>query len=109
MSSFHIAPGQGHLDCLKRMYGYLKRNPTGATRFRVKISNHVQIASPIQYDWSSSINGNVTEEIPPDIPTPQGKSMPTSTYQDANLHHCHWQGYVCHHPSCQSDADCILL
>jgi hypothetical protein len=66
MSSFRVAPRQGHLDCLRRMYGYLTRNPAGATRFCVKISNHEQIANPNQYDWSSFIYGNVTEELPPD-------------------------------------------
>jgi hypothetical protein len=52
------------------MYGYLKHNPTGATRFRVMISNHEQIDTPIQYDWSSSIYGNVKEQLPPKIPPP---------------------------------------
>jgi hypothetical protein len=33
MSSFCVAPRQGYLDRLKQMYGYLRRNPTGATRF----------------------------------------------------------------------------
>jgi hypothetical protein len=75
------------LDRLKRMYGYLKRNPTGATRFRDKIPNHEQIATPIQYDWSSSIYGNVKEELPPDITTPRGKLVRTLTYQDSNLYH----------------------
>jgi hypothetical protein len=55
--------------------------------FSSKIPNHEQIANPIQYDWSSSIYGNVTEELPPDMPTPRGKRMRTSTYQDTNLHH----------------------
>jgi hypothetical protein len=85
MSSFHVAPQQGHLDCLKRMYGYIKRNPTGATCFQVRIPNHDQISNPIQCDWSSSIYGNVTEELPPDMPTPRGTHMRNSTYQDANL------------------------
>ena len=87
MPSFCIAPHQGHLDCLKRMYGYLKQNPAGATRFFVKIPNHEAIATAIQYDWSSSIYGNVKEELLPDMPTPRGKLVQTSTYQDANLHH----------------------
>jgi hypothetical protein len=69
------------------MYGYLKRNPAGATCFRVKIPNHEQIPNPIQYDWSSSIYGNVTEDFPPDMPTSRGKRMRTSTSQDSNLHH----------------------
>jgi hypothetical protein len=53
----------------------------------VKIPNHEAIATPIQYDWSSSIYGNVKEELPPDMPTPRGKLTRTSTYQDANLYH----------------------
>jgi Reverse transcriptase (RNA-dependent DNA polymerase) len=48
MSSFCVTPRQGHLDCLKQIHGYLKRNPTGATRFQVQIPNHEQIATPIQ-------------------------------------------------------------
>jgi hypothetical protein len=31
--------------------------------------------------------GNVKEERPPDMPTPRGKLVQTSTYQDANIHH----------------------
>jgi hypothetical protein len=71
MSSFCVAPHQGHLDYLKQMYSYLKCNPTRATRFRVYISNHEQIATPIQYHQSSSIYGNVKEELPSDMPTPR--------------------------------------
>ena len=87
ISIFRIAPCQGHLKRLKRMYGYLKQNPAGATRFCVKIPNHEAIATPIQYDWSSSIYGNVKEELLPDMPTPRGKLVQASTYQDAYLHH----------------------
>jgi hypothetical protein len=87
MSIFRFAPRQGHLEHLKRMYGYIKQNPAGATRFRVKIPNHEAISTRIKYDWSSTIYGNVEEEFPPDIPTHRGKLVQTSTYQDANLHH----------------------
>ena len=87
MSSYRVAPRIGHLDRLKRVYGYLKRNPSGAIRFRTKIPNHESVATPVQYDWSSSIYGNVKEELPPDMPTPRGKAMRTTTYQDANLYH----------------------
>jgi hypothetical protein len=83
----HCAPRQGHLDRLKRMYGYLRRNPSGAIRFRVKIPIHEGMATPVQYDWSSSVYGHVTEELPPDQPIPRGKLMRTTTYQDANLYH----------------------
>jgi hypothetical protein len=87
MPSFRVATRQGHLDCLQQMYAFLKRNPKGATRFRVKIPNHEQIATPIQYDWISYIYGNVYEDLPPDMPTPRAKLVQTLTYQDANLYH----------------------
>jgi hypothetical protein len=54
---------------------------------RVKIPNHEAIATPVQYDWTSSVYLNVTEELPPDQPIPRGKIMGTTTYQDANLYH----------------------
>jgi hypothetical protein len=31
MSGYRVAPRQGHIDPLKRIYGYLKRHPDGAT------------------------------------------------------------------------------
>jgi hypothetical protein len=58
-------------------------SPKPQQKSRVKIPNHEAIATPIQYDWSSSIYGNVKEELPPDMPTPRGKLVRTSTYQDA--------------------------
>jgi hypothetical protein len=74
------------LSALKeKMYGYLKQNPAGATRFCVKIPNHEAIANPNQYGWSSSIYVNIKEELPPNMPTPRGKLVQTSTYQDSNL------------------------
>jgi hypothetical protein len=41
------------------------------------------MATPVHYDWCSSVHGNV----PPDQPIPRGKLMRTSTYQNINLYH----------------------
>ena len=35
----------------------------------------------------SSVYGNISEEIPPDMPIPRGKPVRTTTYEDANLMH----------------------
>jgi hypothetical protein len=40
MSSFRVAPRQGHPERLQRMYGYLKRQPDGAIQFRTGIPDH---------------------------------------------------------------------
>jgi hypothetical protein len=88
MSSFRVAPRQGHLERLKRIYGYLKRNSDGAIRFRTGIPDHESRNTPQQYDWINSVYGPNKEELPPDMPTPKGKPMRTTTYEDANLVHC---------------------
>jgi hypothetical protein len=87
MSSYFCAPPQGHVNWLKRVYGYLRRNPYSATCFCVEIPNQEALATPHQSNWSYAIYRPVTEERPPDQPLPRGKPMRTTTYKDANL--CH--------------------
>ena len=87
MSSYRIAPREGHLERLKRIIGYVKRHPDGAIRFRTNIPDHESIGNQSNFDWCSSVYGNVQEEIPHDMPVPKGKIMRTTTYQDANLYH----------------------
>jgi hypothetical protein len=88
MSSFRIAPRKGHLERLQRMYGYLKRNPDGAIRFRTGIPDHESRDTPKIYDWMSTVYGDHKEELPPNMPEPKGKPFRTTTYADANLMHC---------------------
>jgi hypothetical protein len=88
MSSFRVAPRQGHVDRLKRIYGYLKKHPDGAIRFRTGIPDHESRQMPVKYDWITSVYGPTKEELPPDMPTPRGKPFRTTTYEDANLVHC---------------------
>jgi hypothetical protein len=87
MSSYRIAPREGHLERLKRILGYVKKNPDGAIRFRTKIPDHESQGIPNDFDWCSSVYGTVHEELPPDMPIPKGKVMRTTTYEDANLYH----------------------
>jgi hypothetical protein len=87
MSTYSCAPRQGLLDQLKRMNGYLCCNHSGATSFRVKIPYRESMATPVQYDWSSSVYGNVTEALHHDQPIPRGKLLRTTTHQDTNVYH----------------------
>jgi hypothetical protein len=87
MGSYRTAPRIGHLERLKRIYGYIKRNPDGAIRFRVRIPDHESQGTPLKYDWSSTVYGSAREELPPDMPVPKGKAVRTTTYLDANLMH----------------------
>jgi hypothetical protein len=87
MGSYRANPRQGHLDRLKRIYGYIKKFPDGAIRFRTNIPDHESFGTPAEYEWTS-VYGNPKEEIPTDMPVPKGKMVRTTTYADANLMHC---------------------
>jgi hypothetical protein len=86
MSRFRVAPRIGHLERLKRMYGYLKKFSSAAIRVRVLQPVYDKLPSQ-QFDWCHSIYGDVEELKPKDAPRPLGKSVTTTTYTDANLYH----------------------
>ncbi|MGL4933428.1 MAG: reverse transcriptase domain-containing protein, partial [Aeromonas sp.] len=85
MSRFRIAPREGHMKRMKRIYGYLKMYPKGAIRVRTEVPNY-ETLKEVEYDWTT-IYGNVKEELPYDMPEPLGKMVITTTYEDANLYH----------------------
>ena len=88
LSTYRVAPRIGHMERLKRMYGFLKKRPDGAIRFRTGIPNHEAIKEPVEYDWSQTVYGpNLHEELPADMPVPKGHPVRISTYEDANLMH----------------------
>ena len=87
MSRFRSAPRIGHLDRIKRIYGYLKKFKHGAIRFRTGAPDYKDLVSN-DHDWMYSVYGNVRELVPKDAPEPLGKSVTTTTYVDANLYHC---------------------
>ena len=95
LSSFRVAPRVGHLERLKRMYGFLRRRPDAAIRFRTGIPNHERANIPDQFDWTQSVYGKLTEELPSDMPIPRGKPVRITTYEDANLMHCLLTGRSC--------------
>jgi hypothetical protein len=86
MSSYRVLPRQGHLERLKRIYGYIKKNPDGAIRYRTNIPDQGN-GQPVQHDWTSTVYGNAQEELPSDMPAPKGMVMRIKTYQDAKLYH----------------------
>ena len=85
MSRFCVAPRVGHLDRLKRIFGYIKKYPNGAIRVRTGIPDYSELVAPV-YDWTHIYEG-VTEELPADMPIPKGKPVLTTTYADTNLYH----------------------
>jgi hypothetical protein len=86
LSRFRCAPRVGHLERVKRVYGYLSKFRFAAIRFRTEKPDYSELDESY-YDWSSSVYGDTKEEIPKDAPPPRGKSVISTTYVDANL--CH--------------------
>ena len=86
MSSFRVAPRIGHLERMKRIYGYVAKMRHGAIRFRVGVPDYSDVPLP-DNDWAKTIYGNVKETIPEDAPRPLGPPVVMTTYVDANL--CH--------------------
>ena len=86
MSRFRSAPRKGHLDRLKRIYGYLKKFSSAAIRIRINEPDFNDLPDQ-DFDWCYSVYGDVQELLPRDAPKPLGKAVTTITYKDANLYH----------------------
>jgi len=86
MSHFHVAPLKGHVSQVKRIYGYLAKNPGGVICVRTEEPDYSDVED-IEYEWEYSVYGHVSELIADDIPPPLGKEVVTTTYVDANLYH----------------------
>ena len=86
LSSFRAAPRRGHLDRMKRIYGYLMKFKTGTIRIRTAIPDFSDLAYE-EHDWSHSPYAGAKEQLPSDLPTPKGKPVRLFSYADANLYH----------------------
>ncbi|GKY94554.1 hypothetical protein MPSEU_000421100 [Mayamaea pseudoterrestris] len=92
MGRFRAAPRAGHLERLKHICGYLRRYPDGAIRFNVSIPTDERYATVDKMDWDYSVYGKICEELPWNMPTPRGKAVRMSTFEDANLYHDYTTG-----------------
>ena len=95
MSRFRLAPKIGHLERMKKLYGYLAKTKHFAIRYRTKEPDYSHLPKQ-EYEWIRTVYRNVKEEIPKDIPKPLGKRVITTTFLDANLLHEIVTGKVSH-------------
>jgi hypothetical protein len=86
LSSFRVAPRQGHMDRVRRIYGYLYNMKSGVIRFRVHEPDYSALPDQ-HFDWAQSVYGNVREELPSNLPEPLGCRVILTHYYDANLYH----------------------
>ena len=86
LSRYRAAPRLGHLDRVRRIYGYLSKFRYGVIRIRAEQPDYSDLPEKI-YDWDYSVYKGAKEELPDVFPTPRGKAVRTTSYVDANLMH----------------------
>ena len=86
LSSFRAMPRQGHMDRVKRLYGYLSKMRDAVIRIRIEEPDLSGLPD-CKFDWSNTVYGDVKEIIAKDNPEPLGNYVTMLHYYDANLYH----------------------
>jgi hypothetical protein len=86
MSSFRVAPREGHLERLRHICGYLVKFKSACIQLRTELLDYSYLPEQ-DYDWARTVYGNVREQKAEGAPVPQGKVVRMTTYGDANLYH----------------------
>ena len=86
LSSFRARPRRGHLDRIKRIYGYVCKMRHGAIRFRTEMPDVTDFTF-LEEDWNDTPFKDVREEFPTNMPAARGLPVLMTTFHDANLGH----------------------
>jgi len=86
MSFFRAQPHIAHLEHIKCICGYLYKMKDAAICIRVGKPDYSDLVEE-EYDWTSTVYGDVSEILPKDAPVPLGNFVMLSHYMDANLYH----------------------
>ena len=79
-----MAPREGHLKSMLRVFGYLKHHRKRQLSIDLNIPDHSE-AEKVRHDWTE-LYPDAKEELPPDMPEPKGKAVKT-VYFDADHAH----------------------
>jgi hypothetical protein len=85
MARFTAAPKQEHFNRMLRVFGYLKGHPKQGIMVdtRQRILPNIE---DVEVNWQEQYPG-AKEELPSDMPIPQGKSVCITAYVDADHAH----------------------
>ena len=86
LSSFRACPREGHLRRVKRIFGYLSKMRHATIRIRTDEPDYSDLPDQ-DFEWASSVYGQVKELLPTNLPEPLGHPVILTTYVDANLYH----------------------
>jgi hypothetical protein len=81
-----MAPQQGHLDAMKRVFGYLKKFQKGKIIVDFIYHDH-SIFKIMNHDNWKEFYPDAFEELPHNMPTPFGKKAQITVYVDADHAH----------------------
>lgn len=84
MMSSHLAlPRSGHLQQLFHLFSYLDKHHNAELVFD-PTEPEIDMEAFAPKDWSNSIYGDVTEELPPNMPEPRGKGFRMKLFVDSD-------------------------
>ncbi len=83
MSPFRASPLKAHLDRVKRIFAYLRSYKASSIRFKTEVPDYSSFKVE-EHNWTRTY-GDVTEELPSNMPQPLGKPVRISTFVDASL------------------------
>ena len=86
LSRFNMAPREGHLKAMKRVFGYLKKFYKGRIIIDNTYPDHSKYEAVTYENWQE-FYPDASEDIPPDMPTPRGKAARMTVYVDADHAH----------------------
>jgi hypothetical protein len=85
LARFAMAPRSGHMKAMLRVFGYIKKHKQGQIIVDHNYMDwkHYEVE---KHDWEEFYPG-ASEELPPDMPEPKGKSIRITVFKDADHAH----------------------
>ena len=87
LTRFNMAPRLGHLDCMLRVFSYLKTRPDGKIICDTSLPDHSKFDSVNHDNWKD-FYPDAEDELSPDQPTAYGRPVQITCYVDADHAHC---------------------
>ena len=85
MGGFRCQPRIGHLNRLKRIFGFLMQFKSSSIEFRTDLPDYGEYPDK-QYDWTYAY-GKIEEKIPYNMTKAKGREVMITMFADANLYH----------------------
>ena len=85
MGGYRCQPRIGHMNRLKRIFGFLKQYKSCSIKFRTEEPDYSKYKSK-DMNWKY-VYGDVEEEIPTNMPKAKGRKVVLTMFADANLYH----------------------